>query len=324
MGKGGYKKKKGSVRRVNNHETTEKSTEELKNSDEEMKTNEVEDRSSEEEMSQKSNNNPMVGNGRDIYDRCMIIIAILTFVASCYIGGKANELNKKNQALVISDIDITDENDTTYICSIKKEQGEIKKAFLVTDFEGIQYKKLDESLGNIEIPKRAVVDKKTVEEIQESDYTVTTDLEDALINDVIDFAVVLLDYSDRWSCYYVAIRPGIDLSNAELTITVRQEGVEEPVGKETAKLISVPPEYKILETEFVNKGMVEDFIKKFEESYEIQVLADDMKIQVKSIDDEGKIQIGEVTKGKEVTVKYRKLDAEKILNTINTILEDCQ
>lgn len=271
----------------------------------------------------KKQDDHYIKKGRDVYDNVMIILTVITVFLTGLIGFTANDLNKRNQALIISEVTLNDENDKYYTFALRKEQGEVKKAYLVTSSGDSKYKKLDLSLGDIQIPKEALGIHTASEENGDDSYSFSVDWGDMPIYDALDFAVALLDYSNRWSCYYVMIRPGINLSNAYLTIKVHQKGVDDPVGEATAKTIPVEAAYKILDTDFLNKDIVDAFLKEFTAFYEVQILEDDMTIDVNSIDDNGNIQKGTVTKKKTINIKYKDFDAEEILNNINTIRSAC-
>lgn len=154
-------------------------------------------------------NTPIKIQLSDIIALVSLIIAIVALIVSSTLGNKANELSERNQAIDLQGIELDDNNDA-YLAKLDLSQGKVKKAYLATIIDKeIIYKELRaDSLHDIEIDKKSI-DIHEVESLNkekgEADFQSFAEKINVEINDISDFGLIFLDYSNHWSFYYVLL-----------------------------------------------------------------------------------------------------------------------
>ena len=202
------------------------------------------------------------------------IVAIISLCVSVWIGTTANtlastenELAKRNQAINISSIDLIGDNEDYFLVKPDISQGRIKKAYLVLIKDNdIIYSKIDSSVENFRIDKE-LIDLHTIEALDmESGVTDFQDFADnhnAQINDVVDFGLVFLDYSNQWSFYYVLIRPGFVFHNVSYKSTVTTFDGSETTNNYVGNYIA-SPKVLVIDTALINKSTLEEQLDEFD------------------------------------------------------------
>lgn len=202
------------------------------------------------------------------------LVAIISLCVTVWIGLIANklaitenELDEHNQAINISGIDLIGDNEDYFLVRPDITQGKIKKAYLVLiKDDDIIYTHLDPSLEDFRIDKE-LIDLHAIKvldmEAGVTDFQDFADNHNAQINDVVDFGLVFLDYSNQWSFYYVLIRPGFVFYNVSYKSTVTSLDGSEVTYDYVGNYIA-SPKTLVIDTALINKSTLEEQLEEFD------------------------------------------------------------
>lgn len=160
-----------------------------------------------------------------------IISLIMSFILIFEVPIVANQtlMEKKNMSLVLNNTIEVDYDSTKekYKINVNILQGSIKKAYVadITDsgdgsFD-IVYYQLNNELKDIELP----LDNKKVKYVVEEDTVFENQdfIQDFIIEDIRQFAFVILDTTDQWSVWYCIVRPAITPNSSMYNFQVDYE-----------------------------------------------------------------------------------------------------
>ena len=252
------------------------------------------------------------------------IVATATLIATVVIGMIAYSLSNYNQPIVLDrEIELNDDGDNHYSVSLHTSQGKIKCAYLATykDSE-VKYVKLtNTALNNIPIDKQQI-NLKEIEFLDSENEDIAHNLiqmSGTKIYDIVDFSLLIQDYSNYWSIYHILIRPGIDISNIQRSYTLRAKDETNATVSDTATGTYIAPQdVLILNTFPTSERTLREELNAFYGS--------DIIIASFERESEHKVTHGsasiEFTSELKMSIPYTHRDPKELIDMFNTIKRD--
>ena len=265
-----------------------------------------------------------------VYNFIILVGTVLAILFAIKIGYVANDINDKNQPIDIDKdkISLMDEGDcyNVKLDDLAISQGGIKKAFLAyEDTKGIVYKDISPSSNNDMKIDKSLVDIKELDIYTEShpeaiEYLL--DEHDAKVYDVVNFSLVILDYTNKWQLYYVIIMPEIVYPGVIHTVSAT-DPYDDPVS-ETIKVDYVSKQEEvIIDTSLINNQTLDILLDNFYAKNER--LSEWIPNSKRIINRENSPAGGSITitdSSFTVDIPYTRLKTTSILENIDAIYKD--